>query len=339
MKFSISSLHASSVWTLYKMRDRIQLDPQYQRQSDVWTLDKRQLLIDTLLNEFDVPKIYLHKFEKPLKTGTKIYDFAIIDGKQRLETLWSFLEGKVALADDFKYFKNSSVNASGMKYAELGKAYPDLKNDFDTFLLAVIVIETDEVEMIEEMFSRLNEAVPLTAAEKRNSFGGPLPVAIKKLATETFFKERLPFSNLRYRHFDLAAKFLLAEHEKKVMDTKKEYLDGLPTRRFRALHAAALSSYACQSPLNASGRHAAPLGSGRTLPSLFGLAPCGVYPAAAITACAVRSYRTFSPLPDWPSRRTPFGPACRVPPVPRFRGPGKTQRGGMFSVALAVHGL
>jgi len=70
-----------------------------------------------------------------------------------------------------------------------------------------------------------------------------------------------------------------------------------PTRRFRALHAAALSSCACQSPLNASGRHAAPPGSGRTLPSLFGLAPCGVYPAAAITVCAVRSYRTFSPLP------------------------------------------
>lgn len=225
MKFEISSLHASSVWALYKMRDRIQLDPQYQRLSDVWTLEKRQLLIDTLLNGFDVPKIYLHKFEKPLKEGTKTYDFAIIDGKQRLETLWGFLEGKVALADDFKYFKDSSVNAGGMKYAELGKAYPDLKNDFDTFLLAAIVIGTDELEMIEEMFSRLNEAVPLTAAEKRNSFGGPIPVAIKKLATEAFFTERLPFPNLRYRHFDLAAKFLQAEHEKKVMDTKKEYLD------------------------------------------------------------------------------------------------------------------
>ena len=32
-------------------------------------------------------------------------------------------------------------------------------------------------------------------------------------------------------------------------------------------------------------------------PSLFGLAPCGVYPATGITASAVRSYRTFSPLP------------------------------------------
>ena len=33
------------------------------------------------------------------------------------------------------------------------------------------------------------------------------------------------------------------------------------------------------------------------LPSLFGLAPCGVYPAPGVTAGAVRSYRTISPLP------------------------------------------
>ena len=47
-------------------------------------------------------------------------------------------------------------------------------------------------------------------------------------------------------------------------------------------------------------------------PSLFGLAPCGVCHACRITAAAVRSYRTFSPLPR------PCG------------------RGGIFSVALAV---
>lgn len=45
---------------------------------------------------------------------------------------------------------------------------------------------------------------------------------------------------------------------------------------------------------------------------LFGLAPSGVYPAALVTKRAVRSYRTFSPLPQamaW---------------------------GGLFSVALSV---
>ena len=34
--------------------------------------------------------------------------------------------------------------------------------------------------------------------------------------------------------------------------------------------------------------------------SLFGLAPDGVYPAAAVASRAVRSYRTFSPLPGIP---------------------------------------
>jgi hypothetical protein len=53
-----------------------------------------------------------------------------------------------------------------------------------------------------------------------------------------------------------------------------------------------------RSLLNASGRCAAPPGSQRMLPSLFGLAPCGVYPAPALTDGAVRSYRTISPLPQ-----------------------------------------
>src|SRR5262249_32869775 len=49
--------------------------------------------------------------------------------------------------------------------------------------------------------------------------------------------------------------------------------------------------------------------------SLFGLAPCGVCHAASIATRPVRSYRTFSPLPD----------AVR-----------KNDAGGIFSVALSV---
>jgi len=52
-----------------------------------------------------------------------------------------------------------------------------------------------------------------------------------------------------------------------------------------------------KSRLGASGRCASPPGSWRAIPSLFGLAPCGVYPAPGVTAGAVRSYRTISPLP------------------------------------------
>jgi hypothetical protein len=69
---------------------------------------------------------------------------------------------------------------------------------------------------------------------------------------------------------------------------------------------------------------------------LFGLAPCGVYPAAGITACAVRSYieaaeaaRTFSPLPRQ-ARRYVFCGTFRT-------GSLRSRRSGIFfSPALAV---
>src|SRR5438045_5666373 len=44
-------------------------------------------------------------------------------------------------------------------------------------------------------------------------------------------------------------------------------------------------------------RPAAPARGQRRLPLLLGLAPGGVYPAAAVAGGAVRSYRTISPLP------------------------------------------
>ena len=56
-------------------------------------------------------------------------------------------------------------------------------------------------------------------------------------------------------------------------------------------------------------------GAGLTFGFLFGLAPGGVYPAVRVTTNAVRSYRTFSPLPT--------------------RHP-KMSVGGIFSVALSV---
>jgi hypothetical protein len=225
MSFDIQEMRGSTVWNIYRLRHRIQLDPEYQRLSDVWTQEKRELLVDTILNDFDVPKLYFHKFKSPTKKGNKSYDYAIVDGKQRLETLWSFIEGRISIGQDFEYFKDTSVRASNMTYAELSKEHPDLKAQFDGFQLNVVLIETDELEMIEEMFSRLNEAAPLSAPEKRNAFGGPIPVAVRKLAKVQFFTKSLPFPNKRYRHYDLATKFLFAEYADKVSDTKKAYLD------------------------------------------------------------------------------------------------------------------
>lgn len=222
----------NSAWSIFRMRDRIKMDPVYQRQSGVWNLEKRQLLIDTMINGFDVPKLYLHKFQVPEEDGGAIYEYALIDGKQRVQTIFDFIENRFPLDDDFKYLADSSINLSRLTYRELAQDFPEIKADFDSYTLDMITIDTDEIELIEDLFSRLNEAMPLNAAEKRNAKPGPLPAIVRELSDHRFFVEKLPFNNSRYRHFDLIAKMLLIVSRGTVADTKKAYLD-----RFFANHA------------------------------------------------------------------------------------------------------
>jgi hypothetical protein len=207
------------------MRDSIKMDPVYQRQGDVWTLDKRRLLIDTMINGFDVPKLYLHKFATPLIEGDNSYEYAMIDGKQRTEAIFDFIKNGFALDDDFVYLHDDAVDLRRLTYQELASRYPDIKQDFDSFNLDVITIDTDDIELIEDLFSRLNEAMPLNAAEKRNARPGPLPHFVRELAQHRFFLRKMPFTNKRYRHFDIIAKMLLMAGREHVTDTKKAYLD------------------------------------------------------------------------------------------------------------------
>lgn len=228
--FQLSQLRNSSVWAVYRIKDRIEMDPSYQRESDIWPRDKRQLLIDTIVNQFDVPKIYLHKFKDPRVSGEESYDFAVIDGKQRLDTIFQFIDGEFGLSEDFEYMAGTAdtggvAELSGLTYADIARKYPAIKADFDAYLLDIVCMETEDAELIEELFSRLNEAVPLNAPEKRNALPGPLPVAVRELAKHPFFTECLPFSNRRYRHYDFAAKILLAVERGEIVDTKKIYVD------------------------------------------------------------------------------------------------------------------
>ena len=100
---------------------------------------------------------------------------------------------------------------------------PALVSIFNATNLDVVTIRTDDIELIEEMFSRLNEAVPLNAAEKRNAFGGPCPRAVRELS-KFIFTKKLPFKNSRYRHYDLAAKFLYWENQLRVTESEEKSL-------------------------------------------------------------------------------------------------------------------
>ena len=231
-EFTLGKYPQSSLLVVYSERKEIELEPEYQRIGGIWTPEKRQLLIDSLVNGFDVPKLYFHEFVPPRQKGGKKYRYAIIDGKQRLQTIWDFIDGKLALAEDFKYLRDDNVKAGGLDYPTLATKYPQIKARLDATPLDIVTIRTDDIELIEDMFSRLNEAVPLNAPEKRGALGGPMPAAIKKVADHAFFKKQIPFKDARYRHRDLAAKFLYVDFSDNIVNTKKSYLDEF-VRTFR----------------------------------------------------------------------------------------------------------
>lgn len=221
----------SAILRLNAEKDRINVEPWYQRRGEVWTLEKQQLLIDSILNDYDIPKLYFHALTPGQRSGYGNFDYSIIDGRQRLEAIWDFADDGFSLAEDFSYLQDTEVKAGGLTYSELGSAYPKLKVRFDSFTVPVVCVETDEIDLIEDMFARLNEAVPLNAAEKRNAIGGPMAECIRTLSTHHFFASRVKFPDSRYQHREAATKVLFMEYtilfQKRIVDTKKPYLDDM----------------------------------------------------------------------------------------------------------------
>lgn len=211
--------------------DVINTDPEYQRKGGVWTTQKKQLLIDSILNDYDIPKLYFHLYnsQQKLENGGR-FDYSIIDGRQRIEAILEFINGDFTIGEDFEYLADTSVEAQGLTYSDLAIEYPKIKIRFDSYLLPIILVETEDIDLIEDMFSRLNEAVPLNAAEKRNALGGSMAAAIRELALHSFFTNKVRFNNNRYQHREVAARLLFLEYslskpERKLADTKKPFLD------------------------------------------------------------------------------------------------------------------
>ena len=230
-----SILKNSTIMLLYSERSEINMSPEYQRMGGVWTTEKRRLLIDSILNDYDLPKIYFHAFS-PEDVSKSGFRFAVIDGRQRLEAIWAFMDGDFTLASDFEYQRDPQLALGGLSYEDIAKQHPKIRVKFDSFVLPVVTvsIEGNDIDLIEDMFSRLNEAVPLNAAEKRNAIGGDVVRAIAEVSQHRFFTDRVKFRNNRYQHRESAARFLLVEDSLntsgQIVDTKKVYLDALAKR-------------------------------------------------------------------------------------------------------------
>lgn len=193
------------ITTLYGLRERIDPTPDYQR-PPAWVLKQKQLLIDTILRGYDIPKMYWQRLPKGQK-----FEFGVIDGQQRLRTIWEFCAGEFALARNMEPV--DGINVSGKRYEALDF---DLRSKFDIYFIDVVIVEeavqNDEDDEIRDMFLRLQNGTTLKAQEKRNAMAGQMRDFIKVVSQHPFF-ESCNFSNKRFTYDQVAAQMVCLEQE------------------------------------------------------------------------------------------------------------------------------
>lgn len=194
----------SDPWSIYSVkfrRPKLNLHPQYQR-GPTWSLGQRQRFIDSLLSDFDIPKFYLRKCDG----SDSGYEWEVVDGQQRLTSIWGFLDNEFPLMVDSDKVEGHEV--AGKFFNDL----PDIVQDkLQSYGLTVVELEADNQE-IEDMFLRLQDGDPLNSAEKRNAIFGNLRDFVHEIASaHKFFTSLVPIRNNRFAHDDLAAKMLRIE--------------------------------------------------------------------------------------------------------------------------------
>lgn len=152
-----TELEKVTISKLYKMYKENEIDeaPYYQRYSELWTPEKKRLLIDTIINGYDMPKFYFHYImSSNNKLNTTNKQYAIIDGKQRINALIEFLDGDLILDESVKYLENPELSFNKVTYKTLAtkNEFWQIKEIIDNFQLDIIHITTDEFDRVEEMF-------------------------------------------------------------------------------------------------------------------------------------------------------------------------------------------
>ncbi len=76
----------------------------YQRGSGLWPINARSYFIDTILNGYPFPKVTIRQ-KMDSKTRKAVRE--IIDGQQRLITIYDFVENKIMLSSVSKLYKGN----------------------------------------------------------------------------------------------------------------------------------------------------------------------------------------------------------------------------------------
>ena len=174
MSRTINFQTISWFWDLYN-RKLLDLDPPYQRRS-VWNQDYKDYFIDTVLKGYPSPAIFIYQEITP----EGVSKVSIVDGKQRLSTLFQFANNEFPI-----YEKATIQKLRGQYFRDLET---EDKQKFWKYQFAIEYLPSSDEQIIGNIFDRINRNVSkLTSQELRNAkFSGDFISLAEKMANWMF---------------------------------------------------------------------------------------------------------------------------------------------------------
>lgn len=204
-KFNTTTKDVGLLYQLYT-EGQLSLSPEFQRNS-VWPRPARAYLIDTILEEQPIPVLYLQR-EYSAQTNRQTY--AVIDGQQRLNSLFQFMENRFALTQS-----NSDRPWFGKRWKTLT---PEDREKIINYSFTVYEMSGYSPSDIRDMFRRMNRyVVALNPQEHRHSSDpGKFKSLVEEVATWEYWADNKVITGAaasRMRDQEFSAELLILINE------------------------------------------------------------------------------------------------------------------------------
>jgi len=156
IELSSSTLSIQTIYRMFRDGD-FYVDRRYQRKL-VWTLEEKQKLVDSILNEFPISLVLLSKRSGDLAS------FDIIDGLQRIHTIISFIENAFKTADG-RFFDIQQLPRAAQAARDDGREVaasevlllnPSECAALSEYTIPFTIVERADTKSVIEIFERIN---------------------------------------------------------------------------------------------------------------------------------------------------------------------------------------
>ena len=183
-----SSPHPISDLRDWSESSRLEVRPDFQRLA-VWSFPAQVMLMDTIIRDIPMPKIFLQNIIRDKNTYR-----IVIDGQQRITAILDFLRDRFSLDHPYK------GDEKGKKFSQLPQDIQDRFLGYQIDFNEAVNLTDQEVR---EVYARVNKyTVPLSKQElRRADFPGEFLTVSDNLAISEFFDDCGIFSPANRRRY------------------------------------------------------------------------------------------------------------------------------------------